>query len=62
MMLCACAKSKCAAGGCGCFSVRLKCTDLCKCKNCENTPDESDDSDNNFDEDDIDTKSSDALE
>ena len=62
MIPCACTKSKCAAGGCSCLSLRLKCTDLCKCKNCENTPDESDDSDDNFDKDEIDTDSSDALE
>ena len=62
MISCACAKSKCAAEGCSCLSVRLKCTDLCKYKNCKNTPDETDDSDDNFDEDEIDTDSSDALE
>ena len=58
---CACTKSKCAAGGCSCLSVCLKCTDLCKCKNYENTLDESDNSDDNFDEDEIDTDSSNAL-
>ena len=62
MISCACTKSKCVAGGCSCLSVRVKCTDLCKCKNFENTPDESGDSDEKFDEDEIDTDSSDALE
>ena len=62
MISCACAKSKCAAGGCSCLSVHLKCTDLCKCKNYENTLDESDNSDDNFDEDKIDTDSSNTLE
>ena len=60
-ILCACTKSKCAAGGYSCLSVCLKCTDLCKCKNYKNALDESNNSDDNFDEGKIDTDSSNAL-
>ena len=31
-----CKKTKCTKGKCGCSTNGLKCTDLCKCIDCEN--------------------------
>ena len=36
MNSCSCKKTKCVKGKCGCSSHGLKCTDLCKCIDCEN--------------------------
>ena len=56
---CNCKKSKCETNKCPCYSLDMKCTDLCNCKSCSNiTTDEDietieeDDGYENFDNDD----------
>ena len=56
---CNCKKGKCETNKCPCYSLDMKCTDLCNCKSCSNiTTDENietieeDDGYENFDDDD----------
>ena len=37
LSVCSCSKTKCVSGRCKCHKNNLKCSDMCKCQNCENT-------------------------
>lgn len=38
---CSCKQGKCETGRCSCMSVRLSCTDFCRCQNCANVSQET---------------------
>ena len=55
---CECRKSRCVANQCRCYSVGLRCTDSCRCMNCENVSnnevdDSHEDDEENFNDSDI---------
>ena len=57
-VICNCKKSRSETNKCLCFSLNMKCTDLCKCKSCSNVytdedvkTTEEDDENENFDDD-----------